>query len=58
MGYLEHQLERYERWLEPFKKPDGSLYEDLSHDDDRDLKDILRKIEYILILPERKYYFF
>ena len=45
MGYLEYQLERYERWLEPFKKPDGSLYEDLSHDDDRDLKDILRNIE-------------
>lgn len=45
MGYLEHELELYERRLEPFKKPDGSLYEDLSHDDDRDLKDILRNIE-------------
>ena len=44
MGYLEHELEIYERCLEPFKKPDGSLYEDLSHDDDR-VKDILRNIE-------------
>ena len=45
MGYLEHQLEFYERCLEPFMKPDGSFYEDLSHDDYRDLKDILRNIE-------------
>jgi len=45
MGYLEHQLEFYERYLELFKKSDGSFYEDLSHDDDRDLKAILRNIE-------------
>ena len=45
MGYLEHQLELYERCLEPFKKPDGSLCEDLTHDEDWKLKAILRNIE-------------
>ena len=45
MGYLEHQLELYERCLEPFKKPDDSLCEDLTHDEDWKLKAILRNIE-------------
>ena len=45
MGYLENQLVWFERFLERFKKPDGSFYEDLSRDDDWDLKDILRNIE-------------
>lgn len=45
MAYLEHQLELYERCLEPFKKPDGSLCEDLTHDEDWKLKAILRNIE-------------
>lgn len=45
MGYLDNQLVWYERFLERFKKPDGSFYEDLSLDDDWELKDILRNIE-------------
>lgn len=45
MGYLENELEFCERCLETFKKPDGSFYEDLSFNEDRRLKDILRDIE-------------
>lgn len=45
MGYLEHKLEIYEGFLERFKKPDGSLCEDLTHDEDWELKAILRNIE-------------
>lgn len=45
MGHLEKDLELCELDLEPFKNPDGSFCEDLSFNEDRRLKLILRSIE-------------